>query len=120
MLDTWILGRLNEVIARVTQNFADYDAYRATLAIQDLIEDLTNWYIRRSRRRFWKSEDDADKADAYATLYAVLLDFAKIAAPFVPFRVEIVPLLRDYEPFHKLGSDVGTNCLFADQHVESF
>ena len=57
---------------------------------RDFIEDLTNWYIRRSRRRFWKSQDDADKAEAYATLYSVLLRLSKIAAPFIPFLSESI------------------------------
>ncbi|MCG3209426.1 MAG: Isoleucine--tRNA ligase [Anaerolineae bacterium] len=89
-LDQWILSRLNEVVARVTQNFEDYDAYRATLAVQDLIEDLTNWYVRRSRRRFWRSEHDADKDAAYATLYHVLVTLTKLLAPVTPFVTEVM------------------------------
>ncbi len=88
VLDKWILSRLNEVVARVTENFEDYDAYRATLAVQDLIEDLTNWYVRRSRRRFWRSEHDADKDAAYATLYHVLVTLTKLLAPVTPFVTE--------------------------------
>ena len=65
-----------------------YDLQGAVRPFVDFIDDLTNWYIRRSRRRFWKSTDDADKAAAYATLYEVLLRLSKIAAPFVPFIAE--------------------------------
>ncbi len=89
-LDRWILARLNEVVARVTDNFENYDAFRATIAIQGLLDDLTNWYIRRSRRRFWRSEHDADKDAAYATLYHVLVTMVKMMAPITPFVTEIM------------------------------
>jgi len=89
-LDLWILGRLNQVVARVSEYLEDYDPYGATLAIEPLLDDLTNWYVRRSRRRFWKSEHDADKDAAYATLYQVLLTLSKLLAPFVPFVAEVM------------------------------
>ncbi|MEM7347307.1 MAG: DUF5915 domain-containing protein [Chloroflexota bacterium] len=87
-LDRWIVSRLNEVLIRVAENLESYDAYRATLAIQPLLEDLTNWYIRRSRRRFWRSEQDSDKEAAYATLYHVLTTLIKVLAPMTPFVTE--------------------------------
>jgi len=89
-LDRWIVARLNQVILRVTGNFENYDAYAATLALQDLLEDLTNWYVRRSRRRFWRSEHDADKDAAYATLYHVLTTLIKVLAPVTPFVTEVM------------------------------
>lgn len=89
-LDRWILARLNQVIARVTDAMEDYDPYAATLAIEPLLDDLTNWYVRRSRRRFWKSEQDTDKKAAYATLYQVLLTMARLLAPMVPFVTEVM------------------------------
>jgi isoleucyl-tRNA synthetase len=89
-LDRWIVARLNEVLARVTTTFENYDAYAATLAIQILLEDLTNWYVRRSRRRFWRSEHDADKEAAYATLYQVLTTLIKMLAPITPFVTEVI------------------------------
>ncbi len=89
-LDGWIVARLNEVIAKVTTNLENYDAYGPTLAIQALLEDLTNWYVRRSRRRFWRSEHDADKEAAYATLYHVLTTLIKILAPITPFVTEVM------------------------------
>jgi isoleucyl-tRNA synthetase len=89
-LDKWIEARLNEVVAQVTTTFENYDAYSATLAIQKLLEDLTNWYVRRSRRRFWRSEYDADKEAAYATLYHVLTTLIKILAPITPFVTEVM------------------------------
>jgi isoleucyl-tRNA synthetase len=89
-LDRWIVARLNDVVARVTLNFEDYDAFRATLTLQDLLDDLTNWYIRRSRRRFWRSEHDSDKEAAYATLYHVLVTVTKVMAPLTPFVTEVI------------------------------
>ena len=72
----------------VVRAMDDYDLQRAVPPFVRFIEDLTNWYIRRSRRRFWKSEDDSDKRQAYATLYRVLLHMSQIVAPFVPFVTE--------------------------------
>ena len=89
-LDRWMLARLNQVVARVTEAMEGYDPYGATLAIEPLLDDLTNWYVRRSRRRFWKSEHDADKEAAYATLYQVLVTLAKMLAPLVPFVTEVM------------------------------
>ncbi len=90
ILDRWIISRLNQVVNEVTADFEQYDAYGATLAIQELLEDLTNWYVRRSRRRFWKSEHDTDKEAAYATLYHVLTTLIKILAPITPFVTEVM------------------------------
>jgi len=87
-MDRWILARLNDVVARVTDCFDNYDAYGATLAVEPFLDDLTNWYVRRSRRRFWKSEQDADKNGAYATLYQVLTTLCRLLAPLVPFVTE--------------------------------
>ncbi|MGD1993710.1 MAG: class I tRNA ligase family protein [Anaerolineae bacterium] len=87
-LDRWILARLNQVVAQVTDRLEEYDAYGATLVVEPFLDDLSNWYVRRSRRRFWKSEQDADKDAAYATLYRVLTSLARLLAPFVPFVSE--------------------------------
>jgi len=89
-LDRWILARLNQVVARVAECLENYDPYSATLIIEPLLDDLTNWYVRRSRRRFWKSEHDTDKDAAYATLYHVLLTLSKLLAPMVPFVTEVM------------------------------
>jgi len=75
---------------KVTASFENYDAHAATIAVQDLLEDLTNWYIRRSRRRFWRSEHDADKEAAYATLYHVLTTLLRLLAPITPFVTEVM------------------------------
>ena len=87
-LDIWILARLNQVVANVTKSLENSDAFSATIAIENMIDDLTNWYVRRSRRRFWKSEHDEDKNTAYATLYHVLLKLTKTLAPIIPFVTE--------------------------------
>ncbi len=88
LLDRWILARLNQVVAHVTDRLDNYDAYGATLAVEPFLDDLTNWYVRRSRRRFWKSEQDTDKSAAYATLYQVLTTLCRLLAPFMPFVTE--------------------------------
>jgi isoleucyl-tRNA synthetase len=89
-LDRWIRARLDRVAAEVGDRLENYDAYGATLAIEPFLDDLTNWYVRRSRRRFWRSEQDADKNAAYSTLYGVLTTLARLLAPFVPFVTEAV------------------------------
>jgi isoleucyl-tRNA synthetase len=87
-LDQWILARLNQVVAQVSQNFEDSDAYSATQVFESLLDDLSNWYVRRSRRRFWKSEADRDKETAYATLWHVLVKMTRALAPTLPFITE--------------------------------
>ncbi|NOZ70771.1 MAG: isoleucine--tRNA ligase [Chloroflexi bacterium] len=99
-LDRWILARLNQVVARVTDALENSDAFSATLTLEALLEDLTNWYVRRSRRRFWKSELDADKEQAYATLYHVLVKLIRTLAPIMPFVTEVMyqNLVRTVQP----------------------
>jgi isoleucyl-tRNA synthetase len=85
ILDQWMLSRLNETIEQVTKAMDDYRLDRATRPIQELLDDASNWYVRRSRRRFWKSEDDTDKQQAYATLHYTLLRLCQLLAPISPF-----------------------------------
>lgn len=87
-LDRWILARLNETVERVGVYLENSDAYTATLAFEKLLDDLSNWYVRRSRRRYWKSERDADKDTAYATLWHVLVKMSRTLAPIIPFITE--------------------------------
>lgn len=87
-LDRWVLSELHELIAGVTDALQDFDAQHATKRFEAFVDDLSNWYVRRSRRRFWKSENDADKASAYATLYECLTTLARLLAPFTPFLAE--------------------------------
>ncbi len=84
-LDQWILSELNVLIGKVTTNMDNYNLTWATRPMQDFLENLSNWYVRRSRRRFWKSENDEDKGQAYQTLYMVLTTFCRLLAPFMPF-----------------------------------
>ena len=88
LMDRWILSSLETLSVRVTTALDVYDLQNAVRPFTHFIEDLTNWYIRRSRRRFWKSSDDHDKQQAYETLYTVLVQLSKIAAPFLPFVSE--------------------------------
>lgn len=88
VLDRWIVSSMETLIADVTCAMDAYDLQKAVRPFIAFIEDLTNWYIRRSRRRFWKSEDDADKRQAYRTLRYVLVQLSKVAAPFCPFISE--------------------------------
>jgi isoleucyl-tRNA synthetase len=87
-LDRWILARLNQVLQRTTEALEATDSFGATLLIEPFVDDLSNWYVRRSRRRYWKSEHDSDKDAAYATLYHVLVRLACLLAPFTPFVTE--------------------------------
>src|SRR5581483_3920395 len=88
-LDRWLLSRLQGVIEQARRAFEAYDVAPFVQAFERFLnDDLSNWYVRRSRRRFWKSEEDADKASAYLTLYEVLVELAKLIAPIVPFLAE--------------------------------
>jgi len=86
--DRWITSELHQLIADVTAGLDDYDTMTPARRIQSFVEDLSNWYVRRSRRRFWKSEDDADKQSAYETLYDCLATLARLLAPFMPFLAD--------------------------------
>lgn len=88
LLDRWILSELQLLTKEVNGAMEKYELNRATRAFAPFIDNLSNWYIRRSRRRFWKSEDDTDKNAAYATLHQVLVILAKVMAPFTPFIAE--------------------------------
>ncbi len=100
-LDQWILSELHELIQSVTKNMDDYNLTKATRPMMDFVDNLSNWYIRRSRRRFWKSENDGDKFEAYQTLYSVLVEFSKLLAPFMPFLAdEIYKNLTGEESVH--------------------
>ncbi len=87
-LDRWILSELNRTAAAVVQRMDQYDNYNACGQLIEFVDALSNWYVRRSRDRFWSSEHDADKSDAYWTLYECLLTTAKLIAPMVPFLAE--------------------------------
>jgi isoleucyl-tRNA synthetase len=88
LADRWLLSRLNRLVSDVVEQMDQYDYYQATVAIDFFIEELSNWFIRTSRRRFWKSEQDSDKTSAYVTLSETLWTLSKLIAPFVPFIAE--------------------------------
>lgn len=87
-LDQWVVSRVHQLVAEVTKHMDTYDIPSAMKPILPFIEDASNWYVRRSRRRFWKSGDDADKNNAYRTLHYVLVQLSQVLAPFTPFLAE--------------------------------
>ena len=90
VMDRWILSELQLLIKEVNDAMEKYELNRASRAFMPFVDHLSNWYIRRSRKRFWKSEDDTDKNAAYQTLYEVLVTLSKLMAPFTPFIAEEV------------------------------
>ncbi len=103
-LDKWIVGRIHQLNTEITEHMDEYDIPSAMEPILPFIDDASNWYVRRSRRRFWKSEDDGDKNDAYKTLHYVLRKLSVILAPFTPFLAE--------ELYHNLvGGDTSVHLL---------
>jgi len=87
-LDRWLLSELNVLVRDVTKAYENYDVPNATRPISAFVEKLSTWYLRRSRRRFWKSESDSDKQAAYSTLYTALVTVAKLLAPSMPFLAD--------------------------------
>ncbi|EKE20100.1 MAG: hypothetical protein ACD_8C00056G0025 [uncultured bacterium] len=88
LLDRWILSEYNALVVAVHDGMENYEINRAVRAFPKFVDDLSNWYIRRSRKRFWKSENDVDKEAAYATLHHVLAGVSRMMAPFAPFISE--------------------------------
>jgi len=89
-IDAWAIARLNQLTRDVTEALERYDVYGAASELEEFVDELSNWYVRRNRRRFWKSESDADKRAAYATLYTCLVTLSKLLAPFTPFVSEVI------------------------------
>ena len=90
LLDRWLLSQLNLCVRRVTDELEEFDPHGSARAIESFVDDLSNWYIRRSRRRFWKSESDSDKVSAYQTLHEALVVTSQMLAPFAPFLADEV------------------------------
>ena len=88
LLDRWLLSRLQGLIGAVTNAMERYEVMEATHAIESFVDELSTWYVRRNRRRFWKSDNDSDKAAAYHTLYEALTTLSRLLAPFTPFVAE--------------------------------
>ncbi len=115
VIDRWIIAQLNRLIHDVEEGMDGYDLSRAVEPFVGFIDQLTNWYIRRSRRRFWADEDTPDRREAFETLHHVLIELCKIAAPFIPFISESI--------YQNLRSDEMPEsvhlCDFPEYHVES-
>ena len=87
-LDRWLISELNQLVKDVNTEMENYNPTDAGRRIEEFVDNLSNWYVRRSRRRFWKSENDTDKLSAYNTLYQSLVTVVKLLAPFMPFVAE--------------------------------
>lgn len=87
-MDKWVLSRLNSLVESVDKNLENYRITESARSIQDFVDDLSNWYVRRSRERFWQKDMTQDKINAYMTLYTALSTVIKLGAPFVPFITE--------------------------------
>lgn len=99
IIDRWLLSRLNGLVSNVVEYMDRYDYYLATLAIDSFIDELSNWFVRTSRRRFWKNEHDLDKTSAYVSLFETLWALSALIAPFTPFISEYMhKTLARYAP----------------------
>jgi isoleucyl-tRNA synthetase len=118
-LDRWILGRLNQTVEQVSSDMENSNAFNATLGFESLLDDLSNWYVRRSRRRYWKTETDQDKNTAYETLWHILVKMSRSLAPVIPFLTEQIyqNLVRSIYPdarqsiHHTLWPEVDQNAI---------
>lgn len=90
LMDKWVLSKLNSLVKNVDEKLAQYNIIDSARAIQDFCDELSNWYVRRGRDRYWGSEMTDDKAAAYTTLYTVLVTLAKLIAPYAPFMAEMM------------------------------
>ena len=88
MMDKWVLSKLNTLVKDVDEHLENYRIFESSRIMQEFVDDLSNWYVRRSRERFWQSDMPQDKINAYMTLHTVLVTLAKISAPFIPFMAE--------------------------------
>ena len=88
VMDKWIISKLNTLVKEVDEKLANYDITNAALIIESFTDELSNWYVRRNRERFWSTELNEEKIGAYCTLYKVLTTLIKVAAPFVPFMTD--------------------------------
>ncbi len=111
LLDKWLSSFTEKLVGEVDKYLTDYEFQAAIRALYKYLDELTNWYIRRSRRRFWKSEDDSDKKQAYSTLYTSLVKFCQVAAPIAPFLTE--------EIYKNLTGETGGSVHLSDYPVEN-
>jgi isoleucyl-tRNA synthetase len=121
-LDRWIIGEMHTMTKTVVTAMDAYDHYNACASISQFVDALSNWYVRRSRDRFWSGEESGSKADAYWTLYESLVTLAKLIAPFVPFLAEEMwqQLVVDaFNPVTALRSVPGCQCASGQKVAES-
>ncbi|EKC69894.1 Isoleucyl-tRNA synthetase, partial [human gut metagenome] len=88
VMDKWLLSKLNSMVKAVDENLGNYRIPEAARALDDFVDDMSNWYVRRSRERFWAKDMPQDKINAYMTLYKALVTVSKAAAPMIPFMTE--------------------------------
>lgn len=118
VLDKWIFAELQVLLRDVTESMDNYELSKAPRAFTPFIDNLSNWYVRRSRKRFWKSEDDTDKECAYQTLYEVLITLAKLMAPFTPFLSdEIYKNLTGEESVHLVDWPIADEKVIDEQLI---
>ncbi|MBN1891782.1 MAG: isoleucine--tRNA ligase [Clostridiales bacterium] len=124
VMDRWIMSRLNTLIAQVDEKMTDYDITGSSRLMEAFVDELSNWYVRRCRDRYWGSEMTDDKLSAYMTLYTVLEQFIRLAAPFVPFMTEAVyqNLIRSTDPDAPLSVHLcdfpTSNASYIDKELE--
>ncbi|WP_297571234.1 isoleucine--tRNA ligase [uncultured Anaerovibrio sp.] len=124
VMDKWVLSRLNTLIKTVDTNLANYKVTETAKALQEFVDELSNWYVRRSRERFWAKEMTQDKINAYMTLYTALITVIKLAAPMVPFITESIYRNRgcsvdDWDPIYVHLTDFPVaNEAFIDAELE--
>ncbi|HDS59891.1 MAG TPA: isoleucine--tRNA ligase [Thermoplasmatales archaeon] len=120
LLDRWVLSRLHSLIARVTEQIEAFDLHKAARDVEDfVVRDVSNWYIRNSRKRFWAEEETADKLAGYATIYEVLVTLCRLIAPFVPFISEkMYRSLGAGESVH-LADYPCSDAVLVDPHLET-
>ncbi len=90
ILDRWVLAKFNKLVEEVNEGLDHYDTFKPSNLIIEFVGELSTWYVRRSRRRFWKSENDSDKIEAFQTLYEIIIQLAKLLAPFTPMFAETI------------------------------
>jgi isoleucyl-tRNA synthetase len=117
-LDQWVLSKLQALIDETSSNMNRYDLMRASRPIIDFLDGLSNWYVRRSRKRFWKSENDGGKESAYHTLYYVLSVLCRIIAPFAPFMADDIYEHLGYKESVHLTTFPVMNTKFIQQDLE--
>lgn len=88
VMDKWLLSKLNTVVRAVDNDLENYRIPEAARALQEFVDEMSNWYVRRSRERFWAKGMEQDKINAYMTLYTALVTISKAAAPMIPFMTE--------------------------------